>query len=124
MTDSSIIQDARDVLAKWREQSMADAPQPWNIITDDRWRVDVLDSERRPLRSDGAYAEDGGDMHPSVACLIVGTAGNPESLEADDALLALAIKYGDLPSGSGSRFIELAKRKAAAIIAADERMSA
>lgn len=121
MTDSSIIQQARDVLAKWRE-----------LIYDTEWTIDTNEPFSSELvglfvPADKEYAvlfADGRPPHVSIARLIVGTAGNPESLDADDALLALALEYGDLPSGNGSRFIALAKRKAAAIVAADERMSA
>lgn len=117
----SDIQKARDVLAGWRNQAL---PGPWSKEPDTDWEGVA---QAAITTGNGALTWDdhGGDVFsPGTARLIVGTAGNPESLDADDALLALALEYGDLPSGNGSRFIALAKRKAAAIIAADERMSA
>ncbi|PYY59983.1 hypothetical protein DEJ17_06335 [Curtobacterium sp. MCSS17_011] len=50
--------------------------------------------------------------------LIVGTAGNPELLDAIDGLLEAAERY------TPGTFRVRAERIAAAIIAADERMSA
>lgn len=63
MTD---IQQARDVLAKWRE---AQAGTPWQTTSD--WTGDAAElstPEENPL---------GWMNHPKDARLIVGTAGNP-----------------------------------------------
>jgi hypothetical protein len=92
VTDSSTIQDARDVLAKWREGT-----------TPGQWQVNLIWSL-------GMVWDD--------AMLAVGTAGNPELLDAIDEGLR---QYGTLPDRSVPSFI---KRIAAAIVAANERMSA
>jgi hypothetical protein len=85
----SDIQQARDVLAKWRDA------EPLDIAM----------------------------FGPLDEPLIVGTAGNPDLLDAIDAMLREAsadiAQYGNQPDGLWSGH----KRIAAAIIAADERMT-
>jgi hypothetical protein len=107
MTDSSIIQDARDVLAKWRDNDVL------------LWHYDehgtVLDSTGAAVVI-GATEGD--------ARLIVGTAGNPELLDAIDTLLTAVVAYG-YPADPYERGVsEVARNIAAAILAANERMSA
>lgn len=107
------IQQARDVLAKWRE-----------LIWDTEWEIDTNEPFSSELvglfvPADKEYAvkfEDGQAPHVSVARLIVGTAGNPDLLDAIDGLLAHFLNW-ELPPSDVPRI-------AAAIIAADERMSA
>lgn len=52
--------------------------------------------------------------------LIVGTAGDPDLLDAIDMMLGVAI----IEAGKNMHFDHVAKRIATAILAADERMSA
>lgn len=108
MTDNSTIQQARNVLKKWRDKNDA---SPWYF--------------------DGHETVWGGDdfsvatmtSFDSDAHLIVGTAGNPDILDAIDAMLAEAAadidQYGSKPDGLWNGH----KRIAAAIVAADERMT-
>ncbi|WP_336698232.1 hypothetical protein [Curtobacterium sp. USHLN213] len=115
MTD---IARARTILAKWRGAS-PDAP----------WLVDREHSE-----FDGATVGNDAFLNPTeenelkpildisgisigTARLIVGTAGNPDLLDAIDAELAAAVQFPEAHN-------TIAKRIAAAIISADERMSA
>jgi len=98
----SDIQDARDVLAKWRDNDVL------------LWHYDehgtVLDSTGAAVVI-GATEGD--------ARLIVGTAGNPELLAAIDGMLGLASTgFG------GGAYQSRSETIAAAIIAANERMSA
>lgn len=84
------IQQARDALAKWREEARAG-----------EWSIEADTAESSWLGR--------------------GTAGNPDLLDALDAVLAAA----DVPAVPITvPVILLADRIAAAIIAADERMSA
>jgi hypothetical protein len=116
MTD---IQRARDVLAKWRE-----------LIYDTEWEIDTnlpFSSELVGLfvPADKEYAvkfEDGRAPHVSVARLIVGTAGNPDLLDAIDGLLAEALRVQE--GWPTAPRVKDTVPLAAAIIAADERMSA
>lgn len=95
----SDIQQARDVLTKWKEGHVT----PWQFDTEGR------------ITDDLGYlrATSGAD-----AALIVGTAGNPDLLDAIDELLADS-KYFQFAA-----LVPYAERIAAAILAADERMSA
>lgn len=108
---ADIIQQARDALTKWRDNDVL------------LWHYDehgtVLDSTGAAVVI-GATEGD--------ARLIVGTAGNPELLDAIDDMLAATIaayeawgnRVGRLTVDSTGRVARLA----AAIIAADKRMSA
>jgi hypothetical protein len=113
----SDIQRARDVLAKlrvdatargrWREQDhevMEDSGGlPW---VESRWVADV-------------------DSVTGNGRLIVGTAGNPELLDAIDALLAAEQRRrASMHDNLSHDLSHHAERIAAAIIAADERMNA
>lgn len=118
MTD---IQQARDILAKWREA--VESPLPWALSTDGQ-DSEVEDGNGASIvqlfsREAASWA----GLGDGDARLIVGTAGNPDLLDAIDGLLELALTYGDLPPGSGSRFITRAERIATAVIAADEQMT-
>jgi hypothetical protein len=89
----SEIQDARDVLAKWRQG-----------IGDKAW-----------VRSEAQKA-----LIDSVSLtLIVGTAGNPDLLDELDLVLSAGIKAQSEPN---ELVLLIAKRIAAAIIVADNRM--
>lgn len=108
MTD---IQKARDALAKWRDGS---TPGPWEVSSTgnelrarDPWNGFLL----------GTWANASG----ADQSLIVGTAGNPALLDAIDGLLTHVWKY---PAWTNGHMRAYAGRIAAAIIAADERMSA
>lgn len=96
MSDSSIIQQARDLLAKWRDGT---TPGPWE------------DYGGYIAVPDYVVANGTGRDIP----LIVATAGNPELLDAIDDLL-LNAKWE-----ARNAWVN---RIAAAIIDADERMSA
>ncbi|MBK0296523.1 hypothetical protein IAE22_31365, partial [Bacillus sp. S34] len=76
------IQKARDVLKKWRAESLT---QHWLTSIDDP-ALESMPNGERALQF-GSFAL--GD-----ARLIVGTAGNPELLDAIDGMLAV---YGTLP---------------------------
>jgi hypothetical protein len=93
MTDISIIQRARDALAKWR----SDEEDPMPYWTEDQ-HFGFGDSSAR---------------------LIVGTAGNPDLLDAIDAMLATYLAAHSI----GPTYRRDSERIAAAIIAADERMT-
>lgn len=117
MTD---IQQARDVLAKWRNE--VQSPLPWGLIGGGNEPRDVVDATGDSVVSlwsreeaSSAHLYDGDDR------LIVGTAGNPDLLDGIDGLLAHVWKY---PAWSSGHMRTHAERIAAAIIAADERMSA
>jgi hypothetical protein len=60
--------------------------------------------------------------HPDDAA-VIRLLIRPGTLDALDALLALAEEYGELPAGSGSRFIARADTLAAQIVAADEELA-
>jgi len=118
MTDSSsIIQQARDVLAKWRQWM---SPDPWTI------------SEAAVKDTSGTTIVDYGDVQNLVARhaarqnlrLIVGTAGNPDLLDAIDEILDRGAYEADDSSTNGRFVFRRARRIARAIVAADERMSA
>jgi hypothetical protein len=116
MTD---IQQARDVLAKWRSE--ADSPLPWAIENDgqdniavDAGRDDLVRLSSREVASWAGLAD--GD-----ARLIVGTAGNSELLDAIDALLGDAARYHE--HDSAHLFAMHGRLIAAAIVAVDERMT-
>ena len=116
MTD---IQRARDVLAKWRVN--APSPLPWAIENDGQDNITV-DANRNDLvilssREVASWA----GLDDDDARLIVGTAGNPDLLDAIDAMLKNAQWHIDT---YGSVEHPWATYIAAAIIAADERMSA
>lgn len=117
MTESSIIQDARDVLANWREETTAG---PWS-------REEMPETgENRVIREFeffGAQIEEvaPGGVHREDARLIVGTAGNPELLDAWDGMLAQVELIREV---CPAVLVAYAERIAAAIVAADERMSA
>lgn len=101
------IQQARDVLAKWRSEATEGT---WEHHQDGIVLVnDFIHS------GDTTIAE---DLFTPEARLIVGTAGNPDLLDAIDAFLGM-VASGELRDRQGH-----AERIAAAIIAADERMSA
>jgi len=82
------IQQARDVLAKWREKAAG-------TVT----------------------------YHGDNRELIVGTAGNPDLWDAIDAMFGSVLDWADVVDGEVI-YPEHIERIAAAIIAADERMSA
>lgn len=101
----SEIQDARDVLAKWRDVER----------NSESWRVEPA----------GGFATVRDDQNGEVAravlgddaTLIVGTAGNPDLLDAIDFLLRAYDGYS--PHHHARMNVD---PLAAAIIAADERM--
>lgn len=105
----SDIQQARDVLAKWKRDALRG---PW---------------EYRPIAPGRAAAspEPGAPVVNVVSGaapdirLIVGTAGNPDLLDALDEMLAVAIEVGERHKALASQ----AGLIAAAIVAADERMT-
>lgn len=102
----SEIQDARDVLAKWRKDpSSASA---WEAFDSPGFEKHIAAGDRGYLGS----IDDETDAE-----LIVGTAGNPDLLDAIDNVLQVA----DRPGGSGA-LRHHGAYLAAAIIAADERM--
>lgn len=109
----SDIQQARDVLAKWRD---AATPGAWHV---EHHRIDIElvpavfadEPEALVIEPDG--------VGPDDARLIVGTAGNPDLLDALDGLLAAAI----WTMTTAGVFYESTELIAAAIIAADERMT-
>ncbi|WIE65918.1 hypothetical protein DEI99_005110 [Curtobacterium sp. MCLR17_036] len=123
----SDIQQARDVLAKWRERA---TEGPWRVI-------DGVYSQEG-MTYDGSQIEAEHEMvamdHQDLDCgpvaplgyadarLIVGTAGNPDLLDAIDEMLRIADTR--MARREEPAFVLHADRIAAAIIAADERMSA
>ena len=111
---ADIIQDARDVLAKWRAHQFDTA---WEVDTNTPFSADLV-GLFAPQRKEYAVKFDD-DRQPdrAVARLIVGTAGNPELLDAIDGLLW----RGTFNDGSSGTYY--AERVAETIIAADERMS-
>lgn len=127
------IQQARDVLEKWRERA---TEAPWRVI-------DGVYSQEG-MTYDGSQIEAEHEMvamdHQDLDCgpvaplgyadarLIVGTAGNPELLDAIDWLLAATVaSYEAWGNRVGQYTVDKdghAARIAAAIVAADEQMSA
>jgi hypothetical protein len=112
---SGDIQQARAVLAKWRSEA-----------TEGTWEhhEDGIALVNDFVRSgDTTIAE---DLFTPDARLIVATAGNPDLLDAIDELLASAgSRWSDrYMSGVQAGIDGYASILAAAIVAADERMSA
>lgn len=106
MTD---IQRARNVLAKWREQATGGT---WEHHENGVILVnDYIQS------GDTTIAE---YLFTPDARLIVGTAGNPELLDAIDGMLELVAVY--TRAGVSPITRTHAERIAAVIVAADERM--
>lgn len=99
----SDIQKARDVLAKWGEAADKEAFEA------------LLDADQDPEAGYWDYAKPNPGAH-----LIFGTAGNPDLLDAIDVMLGVAI----IEAGKNMHFDHVAERIAAAILSADERMSA
>lgn len=117
MTETNTIQQARDALAKWRKNLTS--PLPWMIEKDGQDNITV-DANRNDLvilssREAASWAS----LDDDDARLIVGTAGNPDLLDAIDGLLEEAQR-----SGLGGWLGHFAVYFASAIIAADERMNA
>ena len=117
---SSIIQDARDVLAKWREK--APSPLPWAIESDGRDSITVDANRDDIVQLSSREVSSWASLDDDDARLIVGTAGNPELLDAIDRWLERGAFWAT-QDGSMSGLPEPTRAIAAAIIAADERMS-
>lgn len=105
-TPAEVIHRARDVLAKWRVLYTNPA---WQVLERADGLIAVADSEQVTV-ADAVAPED--------AALIVGTAGNPDLLDAIDAVLNAALVFN---RDDGLRIH--GRHLAAAIIAADDRMS-
>jgi hypothetical protein len=102
MADPEIITKARDVLAKWREDLDGDALSS------------LLDADVDPDTGYTDYAK------PEIgARLIFGTAGNLDLLDAIDTVLGVYASYSKVMH----RVPTYIKSIAAAIVAADERMT-
>lgn len=101
----SDIQKARDVLAKWRKDPASRSA--WERFDAAGLGEDIASGDRGYL---GSFDD------PVDVSLIVGTAGNPDLLDAIDGLLSRATEWQWLPSEVG--------HLATAILSADERMSA
>lgn len=112
MTD---IQRARDVLAKWRTEATSGT---WTFGDTGEFEWRIWPSDTDPLDG-GSHAS---TLESTDARLVVGTAGNPDLLDAIDALLAAMIPWRE--AGLSTEFLMRAERIAAAIITADERMNA
>lgn len=107
----SNIQQARDILAKWRS---AAATGRWDLKFD--WAQFTAESSPE----ENGYVGD--TENPYDARLIVGIAGNPDLLNAIDGLLTHGQSAVTNPMNEfGVR--DWADRIATAIIAADERMT-
>lgn len=113
------IQRARDVLAKWRNE--VQSPLPWRIEGQGNEERDVVDATGDSVVSlwsreeaSSAHLYDGDDR------LIVGTAGNPDLLDALDRMLERAA--GQHERGYQGGWNDEMSHIAAAIIASDERM--
>jgi hypothetical protein len=104
------IQQARDVLAKWRKGTHEG---PWA-----RSMPTIRDANGRLVVSDPLTAD---------ARLIVGTAGNPDLLDTLDNFLWKAYRdfayTGKLTECDEPGAVQYAERIAAAIVAADKRMT-
>lgn len=112
------IQHARDVLAKWRERAIQgtwDARQDTPSMSGSNWTLRVHGTPGIRASVNEYQHGDG------LARLIVGTAGNPDLLDAIDAMLKNAQWHID---SYGSVEHPWASLIAAAIIAADTRMNA
>lgn len=105
----SDIQKARDVLAKWRKDSSSAAA--WQVFDSPGFEKHIAAGDRGYI---GSIDDD------TDADLIVGTAGNPALWDAIDVVLAWAQEAGPAPVLGRYEV----KGMAAAIVAADERMSA
>ncbi|MDY1005712.1 hypothetical protein [Curtobacterium sp. CFBP9011] len=116
---SADIQQARDVLKKWREGAVAG---PWfadrehpefdgATIANDAFLNPTNENEHEPVL-------DVSGISIGDARLIVGTAGNPDLLDVLDGMLTTA-SLAKTPDQVSSWF----PRLAAAIIAADDRMT-
>lgn len=113
MTD---IQQARDVLAKWRNNRFS---SPWEVDKNLPFSADLVGLFAPAQKGYAVKFDDDQQPDGAVAALIVGTAGNPELLDAIDGMLWAA---GSPVAAEG--LVKTAERIAAAIIAADKRMSA
>lgn len=111
---SADIQRARDVLAKWRKEATSKGQWAHDDLGGMSWTVWATGSD--PHDADVIHADSGTD-----AALIVGTAGNPDLLEAIDALLAEALRVQE--GWPTAPRVKDTLPLAAAIIAADDRMS-
>lgn len=113
MTD--IIQRARDVLAKWRGHALHGNWSPVPLLSNNAvYTFDAVDES-------SAYAANSDDE--VAMCLIIGTAGNPDLLDALDQLLESAeLVEQDHRAGWAAVIWGKAEPIAAAIIAAEERM--
>jgi hypothetical protein len=100
----SEIQDARDVLARWRDTA---SPAPWKYDAEQYFVEDSAESTNAV----------GVDMLPEDGLLIVGTAGNLDLLDAIELTLAEGSRYW-----AGNPVRQHAQRIAVAILSADERM--
>lgn len=99
MTEDKEIQGAIDKLAYFRDAS---APGPWQYGYDVIW-----DGNGHTM----VTTNDWGATPNHVALIVI----LRETIDAQLALLELAIEYGALPEGSGSRFASLALNLARAI---------
>lgn len=110
------IQQARDVLAKWREDA---SPGPW-ARDEETGAIDARGDSIVGLASrenaSSAY------LYPGDDALIVGTAGNPDLLDAIDKLLEQAFIH--VIEHDEELINPLVTALAVAIIGAAERMSA
>jgi hypothetical protein len=104
------IQQARDVLQRWRDDSQAGSPGTWSVDSS----ASIFPTVRDEVRGEVAHR-----LLSEDARLVVGTAGNPDLLDAIDGLLELATDGGPAPATTRA----YAGFIAAAIIAADERMT-
>lgn len=104
------IQQARDVLAKWRK---AATKLPWERVYSDMGTV----------RQESTGYSVGDNIDDDDARLIAGTAGNDALLVELDSLFATAQSEELRAIGLGPLLYDV-DRIAAAIISADERMSA
>lgn len=134
------IQKARDVLARWRAEAQIgqwnlDGPdyQFFGQRDGDYVNADIISAGdnrvavaamHTPLTANQPSCLAASDQFHADARLIVGTAGNPELLDAIDGQLAYAINLESTGwDGPGIRQImREAKRMARTIVAADERM--
>jgi hypothetical protein len=126
------IQQARDVLAKWKK-AQGWFPGPWAVRNEQPgrtgWADVIFDAEGDSLFTyDGPDGDEFSPTHdantdPGVARLIVGTAGNPDLLDALDTLLKVAHEWKHGAPNKNVMLVKHAERLAAAIITADERMS-
>lgn len=117
----SEIQDARDVLAKWRDGT---TPGPWKRsrsgIDGENYGEVIFpgDVSCSSYCYGGSSSIDGDNLVADFR-LIVGSAGNPDLLDAIDDVLVSAIAWDMKGMHRPAALDDLA----AAIIAADQRMS-